>query len=290
MKLLAALALLAAGTGQALASDNYLAHQLFQEGRHAEAAEIFTDPAWKGVALYRSDQWWRAAEAFVRASDPDSLYNLGNTYARLSYFALALESYQAALVLRPDFPDARHNADIMREMLRRQDEEKKGQAAMTPKQKAIDRVEDDRKEDGGADPQAGDEKGKAEKRQDGQKQEGGKDSRQPAPKAQAQGDSGSAGDGKERQDKEGDGGTSLTGKRGDRDPASRPSGGSQSADATDRSDAAGARAALESGQATEQWLNAIPDDPARFLKRRIALELNRRKAAGNAPDEGQSPW
>ncbi len=52
------------------ADDNLLAHRLFEAGDFVRAAEIFTDPAWKGVALYRSDQWWRAAEAFVRANDP----------------------------------------------------------------------------------------------------------------------------------------------------------------------------------------------------------------------------
>lgn len=284
-----ALALVLLAGSPAQASDDYLAHQLFREGRHAEAAEIFTDPAWKGAALYRSEQWWRAAEAFVRASDPASLYNLGNTYARMSYFALALESYQAALSLRPDFEDARHNAAIMREMLKRQDDDK-GQAALTPRQKAIDRVDEEQEDETGREPETRDEKGEKGERQEGQDRQGDTDSRQAAPEAVAEGDSGQAGDNRRPPEDEGEGGGSVKGARGDDDPASRPSGGSESAEETDMSDAAGARAELERSQATEQWLNAIVDDPARYLKTRIALELRRRKAAGNAPDEGQSPW
>ena len=52
--------------GVAHADDNAVAYRLFEQKRYAEAAELFTDPAWKGVAMYRSDQYWRAAEAFVR--------------------------------------------------------------------------------------------------------------------------------------------------------------------------------------------------------------------------------
>ena len=280
--------LLAAGV-PAHASDDYLAHQLFAEGRHAEAAEIFTDPAWKGVAFYRSEQWWRAAEAFVRASDPQSLYNLGNTYARTSYFALALESYQAALSLQPDFADARHNAAIMREILKRQDD-KKGQAALTPRQKAIDRVEEEKQDEDGRDSASGAEKGEKGERQEGRDRQGNTDSRQPAPEAVAEGDSSEAGDNRRPPEEEGEGGGTVKGMRGDEDPSGRPSGGSESAAESPMSEAAGARAQLEQNQATEQWLNAITDDPARYLRTRIALELRRRKAAGNAPDEGQSPW
>ena len=54
------------------ADDNLIAHRLFQQEDYAEAAEIYTNPAWKGVALYQSNQWWRAAEAFVRADDHKS--------------------------------------------------------------------------------------------------------------------------------------------------------------------------------------------------------------------------
>ena len=69
--------LLSTAFSQSHANDNILAHRLFEEGNYVQAGEIFTDPAWKGVALYRSSQWWRAAEAFVRANDAVSAYNLG---------------------------------------------------------------------------------------------------------------------------------------------------------------------------------------------------------------------
>jgi len=108
------LSLLWLAQNNAMANDNLIAHRLFKQERFAEAAEIFTDPSWKGIALYRSAQWWRAAEAFIRADDPQSLHNLGNTYVKLGFYELALEAYLAALKKQTDFEDARFNADLMR--------------------------------------------------------------------------------------------------------------------------------------------------------------------------------
>ena len=123
----------------AQADDNLIAHRLFEQEKFAEAAEIYTDPAWKGIALYNSSQWWRAAEAFVRADDHMSLHNLGNTYVRMGYYALALEAYQMALTKQPDFEDADFNAEIMRQLLSL-DEEQRGQSALQRKGEEIDRV------------------------------------------------------------------------------------------------------------------------------------------------------
>ena len=276
----------------AQASDVWTAHRLYLEGRHAEAAELFSDPAWKGAALYKSGQWWRAVEAFVRASDPDSLFNLGNAYAQLGYYALALESYRAALARRPDFPDAAFNAGVMRELLARA-EDNKGQAALQPKARAIDEVDEKPKPEDDKAAESGDQKDGAERRREEQQKGESKDQQESdatdATKGGAKGDT----PGGERPQEDGKDGASRTqgGKpEGEREEqAEQAAASSESAEAADPKSAA-LRARLEGAQATEQWLNTISDNPARFLKSRIALEARRRKAAGNAPDEGQSPW
>jgi len=78
-------------------NDDLLGFELFEREDYSSAAEIFQDSAWKGVALYRSNQWWRAAEVFVRGNDAPAFHNLGNTYVKMGYYALALEAYQQAL-------------------------------------------------------------------------------------------------------------------------------------------------------------------------------------------------
>jgi len=130
--------------------DDLLAYRLYQQGDFAQAAEIFTDPSWKGVALYRSSQWWRAAEAFVRANDAQSAFNLGNCYVKLGYYALALDAYQRALSIDPELEDASINADIVRELLMDEENENSEQGGRQPSGDEIEQLDNDDEREAGA--------------------------------------------------------------------------------------------------------------------------------------------
>ena len=279
--------------------DNLLAHRLLQEGRAAEAAETFTDPAWKGIALYRSGQWWRAAEAFVRAEDPVSAYNLGNCYVRLGYYALALEAYQRALGGDPALSDAARNADLMRQLLAEERSGEQGGGSQDGEE-AIDRLERDPAApapDGGA----GDEDEQDE--DDETTPPGATPSDSPAdagagdePNTQdPTGDEGQTrGEGRTHRDatRRTDGtGEAQGGQTGEPAEAARAGGASDGAARALGDDvAAGLRAQRESEQADEQWLNRIRHDPARFLDKRIRLEMRRRIAAGQSAPAGGDGW
>ncbi len=270
------------------ADDNLLAHDLFQQQRYAEAAEIFTDPAWKGVALYRSSQWWRAAEAFVRADDAVSFFNLGNAYVKLGYYALALEAYQAALSRQPEFPDAVFNAEVMRTILA-QDKDEQGQAALQPEAVEIDRVDADDEESASAsDTEEGD--GDAEKKPQSSDREGDTDDRAATPESVAAGNSSAAGSDKTLNDQESEAGSSVQGTQSETDAQDKPSGGSEGKDTQADENSAGLRAELETQQATEQWLNQINSDTRKYLRAGIQLETRRRRAAGQAAPAGGSQW
>lgn len=286
MKHALALALLLLSAAPSFADDNAVAFQLYEQGRYAEAAEIFTVPMWKGVALYKSDQFWRAAEAFVRGDDANSLYNLGNCYAKLGYYELALQAYLGAAARAPDMADARANADIMRGLISRQDDG--AQAGLQPQAKQIDEVKDDSQSEDGSS-RSGDESGKPEEqRSASERDEKRSDSDR---QGQTQSEEGKSGDGAERKQDEGQAGQSdVAGRQGDEPAADQASSGSKADAAKTDDQAVGARARLESEQATEQWLNRIQDEPAKFLKARIALEDRRRAAAGNSPPAGGSAW
>lgn len=270
-------------TGDAAADENAVAYRLYEQGRFSEAAEIFTDPAWKGVAMYRSDQYWRAAEAFVRADDAVSIYNLGNCYARLGYYELALQAYLNAGERDPALLDATANADVMRRLIAARDGE--GRQGLQPKAQKIDEA-DARPDEKGNNGEQGEETGKAEQRRNDAT---GDDARQSD--AQAQAADGKSGAGADRRTDEGLAGQAdVAGRQGETDPADNASGGSESDSAPRPDQAAGMRNRLEAEQATEQWLNRIRDEPAKFLKARIALEALRRAASGNAPPAGGSTW
>jgi len=192
------LILLAFFTTPVFGNDNLIAHRLFEQQRYAEAAEIFTDPTWKGIALYRSSQWWRAAEAFIRANDYKSMHNLGNTYVKMGYYSLALEAYLMSLAIKPDFEDAQFNAELMRKLLST-DQDEQGQSALQRRGEEIDRVESEGDEQPGGSSEEGFDKPDKDK-DGGEDREGGTDNRGPTPEASAAGDSGAAGSDKTRED------------------------------------------------------------------------------------------
>lgn len=90
-----------------------IALSLLAEGRGADAALLFDDPVWRGVAEYRAGRYARAAAAFGEAEDAMALYNLGNAQAQLGAWPEARRAYLAALRLEPDHDDALHNLDLV---------------------------------------------------------------------------------------------------------------------------------------------------------------------------------
>jgi len=272
------------------ASDNLLAYRLYEQGEYAQAGEIFTDPAWKGMALYRSSQWWRAAEAFIRANDALSAYNLGNCYVQLGYYELALDAYQRALSIDSSLEDAQHNADIMRALLASDDAEKQ-RGGRQPSGDEIEQLESERAQDDGGEANQGEEESTAGDNAPGESTDDNTQSIGTDDKA-TPGNGGEASDNNQRNDStEDDGGGAIDGKPLDEIPDDgRPSGGSQTDETTTDSAASGVRTSVESEQATTQWLNRIQHNPQLFLQRRLKLEQKRRRAAGQSPPQGGSTW
>ncbi len=270
------------------ADDNLIAHRLFLQENYAEAAEIYTNTAWKGIALFESDQWWRATEAFMRADDHKSLHNLGNTYVKMGYYALALEAYQMALAKQPDFEDADFNAEIMRKLLSLEQDES-GQSTLPRKGEEIDRVESEGNEQPGGSSEEGTDQPQQEEK-NGKDREGDTDDRGPAPEAKAAGDSSEAGSDKTLQDNGSPEGGATKGTESETVTENNPSTGAEGKDSHSDAQAASARANLEATQATEQWLNQINHDAKKYLRKKIELEIQRRKAAGESAPDGGSPW
>ncbi len=269
-------------------NDDLIAHKLFKQQRYAEAAEIFTDPAWKGVALYRSSQWWRAAEAFVRADNADSFFNLGNAYVQLGYYELALDAYLGAAKKRSDFSDAEFNAELMRKLLS-QDKEEESQGLLKPGAQEIEQIESGDDETGSG--KEGDENSsdKPDNKQ-GDDREGDTDNEGPNPDATAGGNSSESGSDKTPGQQEPDTGGNVKGTEAEPTQEQSPASASEGKNEQLSDITAGIRTQLETEQATVQWLNQIENDPGKYLKAQIELETKRRKAAGQSPPAGGSQW
>ena len=87
-------------------NDNQKAEDLFSKGEHQEAAEVFDHQEWKGISFYRSGEHEKALQAWKKDNSIRSLFNQGNSLAKLSRYEEAIESYDQDLEEKPDHSDA----------------------------------------------------------------------------------------------------------------------------------------------------------------------------------------
>jgi len=78
------------------------------------AAETFEDPAWKGVAQYRSGQYLEAADSFARMASAAGFFNRGNAFMRGREYRKAITAYEVAVAEAPDWIEAQENLELAR--------------------------------------------------------------------------------------------------------------------------------------------------------------------------------
>ncbi len=78
-------------------------------------------PQWNGIALYRSQEFSQAATEFSHSDDAVSIYNRGNALAMSGDYSEAVDQFETALQIDPDFESARFNLDIVRRLLQQQE-------------------------------------------------------------------------------------------------------------------------------------------------------------------------
>lgn len=249
-------------------------------GDAEQARELAHDPALRGAAAYRAEDWAAAAEDFARGDDATAHYNRGNALAKAGNFEAALQAYDAALAQRPELEDARANREAVRAWLEQQQKQQDG--------------ESEGGESSESDPQSA---------QDGE----GEPQSQPPDSPESGEDAGGEGEPADPQppqssDSEGqDQGSAASGEGEESEPVEPPAKSEseaaqqalreaidqalaeQDADDGERVDAAAAdesAAEREQRQSVEQWLRRVPDDPGALLRRKFALEHQRRQREG----------
>lgn len=233
------------------------ARQFLEAGRPKDAALLFEDPVWRGVAEYRAGRYERALGDFYSEKSTLALYNLGTTHARMQEWTHAAAILDQILRLDPNHADAKHNLDIALKAIA----QARSKSAESPREQPLDQEGDDKQ-----DPSSND-------RDDtSQTQSGNSDGEENASedKSEEQGDQGDTpgemGD-EQRTEKKGTavafGAPEDQGERFKRD--------------VNRSTLLKAR---ESTQAAEILLRHIQDDPEKVLRARLHTAYQARKATG----------
>ncbi len=215
--------------------------RLLEAGRPAEAAQRFSEPQWRGQAYYQAGDYAAAAAAFAQGRDAAAAYNRGNALAKGGELEAALEAYDQALRRDPQLAVARHNRQLVAELLQQRQQAAAGQAASADQPAAA---------------QSAAASGGEAAEQSAQRSAGASE---PSPRQSAESASSATTFGSEAARHEQLG-----------ESPSPPQPTTRNADARP----------LEQGeqrQALEQWLRQIPDDPAELLRRKFWYEQQRRQ-------------
>lgn len=84
----------------------------FQRGDYGEAAQRFENDYWRATAFYAAEQFQQAATLYARLGSADGWFNQGNALAHLEQYDSAIEAYQRALQLRPEWLQAQQNLEL----------------------------------------------------------------------------------------------------------------------------------------------------------------------------------
>jgi Ca-activated chloride channel family protein len=99
----------------------------FEHQHYPQAAKLFSDPYWRGMAAYQAADFPEALASFAQLDTAPAHFYLGNSYVRLSRFPEAIAAYEHALKLQPEFPQATANLALAQALLKdREDQQQAG--------------------------------------------------------------------------------------------------------------------------------------------------------------------
>jgi Ca-activated chloride channel family protein len=246
---------------------NQQAQRALQEGSPADAAALFEDTEWRGVARYRAGDYAGSAAEFAESGDTRNLYNLGNAMAQQGEFEAAIDAYEQVLEMEPGHEDAQYNLDVVKGIRDQQEQEQQSQG-------------DDQQST--ENPGGEGEESDGESQQDQEGSEGNSES-QPSE------DSDSSQRGEEEMSEE-----DLEALQEELQRAAEEAERGEQPEQLSEAELAELREQQEQQQAMEQWLRRIPDDPGGLLRRKFRYQYQRygkdQEGRDVWPDDEVQPW
>ena len=257
------------------------AYDQFQQQNYEAAEDLFENPVWKGVTLYKLGRYQEAIHAFKKVQSPLSLYNLGNSHAQLGQFKQAEKAYQQALKLTPNpelKPKIEHNLKLIQKLLKQQAAAKSptpptaSSNAPSPQQAPqpkTSQTQPNEKSEGNPQKPTAAENGSSKAKE--KAQTSSNERQNSDPQSKPQGKSGSQAQNTEQnfdtseQDAEN---LKLSSNPQNTDPKSDQKAAISSSLSPSET---------EQQQAQQTWLNQIPDQPELFIKRKFDYQYQQQK-------------
>lgn len=246
---------------------NQQGKNLYSQNKHAEAAEAFQDSDWKGTAYYKAKQYEKAYEQFSKDNSAAGYYNQGNALAQMQRYQEALDAYNKSLVLNKDDQDTKANIELMKKLLKDQQNKQDQQ----DKQKDQDKKSDDKKDNK-------DNKDSKENKQDKQNQDSqqnNKDQKNQKDNSNKENQQNNPQNKQKEQDKK-------QGNKSEEQKSQPQKKAEQNKQSAEEQEKPAQPAQLTPEQKKEQKLNAvlsqIPDDPSGLLRNKFLRDYQREQS------------
>ncbi|TEW52575.1 vWA domain-containing protein [Psychromonas algicola] len=261
-------------------NDQQNAYQAFQQGQYQEAIEHFETPEWKGAALFKDKQYKQAEAVYTDQynADPNNkqaLYNLGNSQAMQQNYQQALDSFNKALAIDPDFKEAQANKKAVEDLLKQQEQQQQQQ---------------NNKDQQSSDQQQNDDQQSSEKEQnDQQSNEQQASEQQQSDQQQNQQQSSDQDEGDHQQDEQqsqqqNQPSNAKQQKQQDAEQQKQQAAAEENNQQNEQEQQAASQAINTEEQANQEyedlptWLKNMPDDPSLLLRNKMRLEYQKRSA------------
>ncbi|WP_337843607.1 VWA domain-containing protein [Rheinheimera sp.] len=235
------------------------AKQAYEQQDYSSAWQQFDDPLWKGNAAYRAGDFAAAEKSYRQASGPDASYNLGNSLAQQQRFDEAIQAYEDTLAHQPDHANAAHNLEQVKKAL----EQQKQQESQDQKQQG-DSNEQQSQGDPSQEQNAENKSQQSENSEQSseQNQSSGQGDKDPEPQAGQHNDPQQQAQNNEQQQQQ------------EQKQAEQQESAQQKQQAISE---AWPNASPEQSQQLDNLLRKVQDDPSLLLKRKMALEYQKRR-------------
>ncbi|MDX8390773.1 MAG: VWA domain-containing protein [Mariprofundaceae bacterium] len=233
---------------------------LMRNEQYEAASKVFSDPAWRAAAEYRSGKYKDAAQTMAKVNSSEGWYNQGNALAKAGDLQAAIEAYDQALAGDEHHQDATFNRNLVEKVLQQSEEKSKEQSENHDDS-------DQEKNKGEQDSSQGD---PSNQHDESDKQQSGDSSA-----SDAQSDPMNT---EEEKESKPESGTESAEEQRDQQEAGEK--GSQMTgeeeNAMKKDELLDAQE-LEEAAAQKQWLRRIPDDPGGLLRRKFLYQYQQQQ-------------
>lgn len=95
-----------------LKTNDQKAYGLFEDEKYKEASKLFESSMHKGAALFKGGEFKKAKAIYSTMSTKEARYNLGNSELMLGDYDKAIQAYDLALKIDPNFTFAKENREL----------------------------------------------------------------------------------------------------------------------------------------------------------------------------------